>query len=187
METRDIITFAKIVGKLKTLKRAGWVKRGIKNPESVAEHSFRVVVLAMILSHGKKLNVEKVLKMAVIHDLAEALVGDIIWEWGNKQLIPEESKLSKEREALRKIFKDVPNKEEYFDLWREWEKQETPESQFIKKIDKLETSIQTLEYENQGADLEAFWIYAKKYLVGKEFVALLDEILKEREKLQKKK
>ncbi|MEM5772607.1 MAG: HD domain-containing protein [Candidatus Aenigmatarchaeota archaeon] len=76
----ELIEFFKTIGKLKKIERTGWVTNvGIENPESVAEHSFRSAVLCMIFSDIKKLDTEKMVRMALIHDLAEALIGD----WDN--------------------------------------------------------------------------------------------------------
>ncbi len=61
---------------LKKIKRTGWMLKGIKNVKSVAEHSYRVAMLALLL--GEKFNLDKfkLVKMSLIHDLGEALVGD---------------------------------------------------------------------------------------------------------------
>ncbi len=69
MEISNLIKFAKIVGKLKRLKRTGWVKNNIIDPESVAEHSFRLAVLTMVLAPKVGVDQLKTTKMALIHDL----------------------------------------------------------------------------------------------------------------------
>jgi putative hydrolase of HD superfamily len=64
-------------GKLKELKRTGWVESGILEPESVADHSYRTTLLAMILSDQKGLDTLKTVKMALLHDLVESVTGDL--------------------------------------------------------------------------------------------------------------
>jgi 5'-deoxynucleotidase YfbR-like HD superfamily hydrolase len=59
-------------GRLKTLKRAGWVRVGLPEPESVADHSFRVALLAVLFGPRLGLNGEKLVRLALLHDLAEA-------------------------------------------------------------------------------------------------------------------
>ena len=67
--SKSVVDFIAIVGKSKKLRRAGWVREKINNPESVAEHSFRVSILAMVLSDPLGLDKEKLIKMALLHDL----------------------------------------------------------------------------------------------------------------------
>lgn len=76
---QKLLDFFGLVGNLKRVKRTGWVLRKVPNPESVAEHSFRTAVLAMVVvdEFGLKVNKEKLLKMALIHDLAESVTGDL--------------------------------------------------------------------------------------------------------------
>ena len=66
-----ILEFLRAVGGLKGLTRRGWLEAGIKNPESVAEHSYRTAVLAMILADLQGLDAEKAIRMALLHDMAE--------------------------------------------------------------------------------------------------------------------
>ncbi len=144
----NILKFAKIVGKLKTTKRTGWVMQNIPAPESVADHSFRVAVLAMILAPKVGVDVNKVTKMALIHDLGEAIIGDIITTWGKKPLPILPEKKRRERKAIEKIFSVIDQKE-YVKLFEEYEKMQTKEAQFVKQIDRLEFAIQAWEYEKK--------------------------------------
>jgi len=143
----DIITFAKDVGKLKILKRTGWIRHKIPSPESVAEHSYRVAVLAMALAPHMKVDELKVIKMALIHDLGEAEIGDIVTIRGGKRLSNHKAKVEKERKGLEKILTSLDNKEEYLKLFDEYEENKTPEAQFVKQLDRLEMAIQAQEYE----------------------------------------
>src|SRR4030042_5353887 len=64
------------VNKLKEIPRTGWVSRGVKNPETIADHTFRIAFAAWLLSCGKKLNAKRMLKIAISHDLCEIYAGD---------------------------------------------------------------------------------------------------------------
>lgn len=66
-----------LVEKLKTQKRTGWVREGIKGPESIADHMYRMAVLSLLSEEDEELDIAKCVQMAVVHDLAEASVGDI--------------------------------------------------------------------------------------------------------------
>jgi len=63
----DYLGFLKEVGKSKRLLRSGWIREKVNDPESVAEHSFRVGVLAMVLSDAIKVDKDKLIKMALLH------------------------------------------------------------------------------------------------------------------------
>lgn len=181
---REIVKLLMQVRLLKSIKRFGWVLKGIKNVESVADHVFQVTFLTMILSKDKKLDRERMIKMALIHDVGESLVGDIIYESGTKTVGSLKTKHNDERRAIKKIFEDLKDKEEYLVLWEEWATQKTPEAQFVKRIEKIEMVIQALEYEKQGYNstlFDEFWENARKYLKTTEFETLLKDL----EKLRK--
>ncbi|KAF9680612.1 hypothetical protein SADUNF_Sadunf06G0139800 [Salix dunnii] len=137
------IDFLSLCHRLKTTKRAGWVKRDIKGPESISDHMYRMGLMALIAPDIPGIDRDKCVKMAIVHDIAEAIVGDITPSDG----VPKEEKSRKEREAL-----------EHIELWNEYEENSTPEAKIVKDFDKVEMILQALEYENeQGRDLEEFF------------------------------
>lgn len=142
-----IVEFAKIIGKLKRTKRTGWKIYKVPNSESVAEHSLRVAILSMILAKKFKLNQEKVLKMALVHDVGEAFVGDIVKTKGGKAVPNIEAIKQNEENAIREIFSLIDG-DEFIKIYQEYEEMKSPESLFVKQIDRLEFMIQALEYED---------------------------------------
>ncbi|RUS24172.1 HD domain-containing protein, partial [Jimgerdemannia flammicorona] len=72
----SIVNFLHIIENLKHIKRTGWINHNIKNPESIADHIYRMAVMAMLIN-DKNINTSKCVKMAIIHDLAECIIGDI--------------------------------------------------------------------------------------------------------------
>ena len=67
------------IANLKNIPRTGWkTKLHISNPESVADHSYMMTVMAMIMSDIKNLNTEKIIKMSLLHDWAESKIGDFM-------------------------------------------------------------------------------------------------------------
>jgi len=157
----ELIEFSKIVGKLKKVERTGWVTNvGIENPESVADHTFRSAILAMVFSDIKNLDTEKAMRMALIHDLSEALIGD--WDSFAKKKLGVEKLRQKEEESMEKIFAFLPEnlKEKYISVWKEFQEQKTEEAKLVKQLEKVEMVIQALEYEEEGYDkkrLEKFF------------------------------
>jgi len=159
------------IGILKKVQRTGWVLKGVKDVESVAEHTWRVAMLALLLAPELNLDQSKLVKMALIHDLGEAGIGDIKWESGKKVIGSQEKKHADEEKVINQIFADNPNFQEYVELWKEFNGQETREAKIVKQLDKLEMVIQALEYEKEGYPSEwfdEFWENAEKYLKGQE-------------------
>jgi putative hydrolase of HD superfamily len=143
------------VGKLKDLKRQGWVIKGVKEPESVADHSFRLGVMALVLAPRLGLDSSKCIKLALIHDVAESIVGDIT----PHDNVSKSDKSALEERAILKMFKGLDDEGSFLTLWKEYENKESKEALFVKELDKFETLIQAFEYEkkNESYDLEEFW------------------------------
>ncbi|MDH5624081.1 MAG: HD domain-containing protein, partial [Candidatus Bathyarchaeota archaeon] len=73
----NLVEFLETAGRLKRTPRAGWVDAGIQQPESVADHTFRTSIVCMIYADMEGLDQLKLLRMALIHDLPEAITGDL--------------------------------------------------------------------------------------------------------------
>jgi len=160
MSLEKVAKFSEIVGKLKNVKRSGWASHvGIENPESVADHSFRCAVLAMCVGDLTGVDTEKLIKMLLLHDVQEALIGD--YDSSAKEKIGLKEFKAREKSAARKILSLLPSKleERYIDVWQEFEGQETPEAILANDIDKIEMIFQALEYESEGCDSEKFDVF----------------------------
>jgi putative hydrolase of HD superfamily len=150
---------------LKRMPRVGWAMRGVPYVESVAEHSFGVVLVALalvdILRDGAEpeepgLDAEKVLIMALLHDLAEVRLTDL--PASAVRLIPEEVKSRAEAQALAGMLAPLPGAERLRVLWQEFEDRSSPEGRLVRDADKLEMMIQCLRYEQAGSrGLDEFW------------------------------
>ncbi len=141
-----MLKFFELVGKLKDVERRGWYLRNIEKPESVADHSWRMAVMALVLAKKLNLDENKAVKIALVHDLAEAVVGDYV----PGEISPIE-KHNAERDAMRAICKELGSAgDELFLLWEEYDSRQTPEAKLVKEIDRLETVIQAGEYEMSG-------------------------------------
>jgi putative hydrolase of HD superfamily len=177
-----LLRFFHLAGRLKETPRAGWALRGIADPESVAEHSHRMALLALVLAPraGPPLDAGRSVAMALVHDLAEALVGDITPFDG----VEAEEKRRREEEAMRTLAALAGN-DALLDLWREYAAAETPEARFVKELDRLETVLQASEYgarEDVGhAALGEFWDAAAARLSSAGTRALFDALRRERD------
>ncbi|MDA0788212.1 MAG: HD domain-containing protein [Proteobacteria bacterium] len=134
---------------LKQLYRKGWLERGVdpRFCESVAEHTFGNAMISLLLLHRHpELSVEKVLRLALVHDLGEAYVGDFT----PRDNVDPDEKRRLEGAAVVKILGKVPGGDKLIADWEEYEAQASPEAKFVKQIDRLEFALQASVYDHQG-------------------------------------
>jgi putative hydrolase of HD superfamily len=141
-EVTALLTFIRNAERLKTTYRHSWTS-DIKRQESVADHSWMLSLLALVLPSLISVNVDafRVLKMVVIHDLAESATGDIpAFEKSERQT----NKYQNERNSLEDLVKEMPTRvaNEILQLWEECEQKETNEAKLAQAIDKAEVLIQ---------------------------------------------
>ena len=168
--------FFQIAG-LKKLPRSGWkIKLGLTNSESVAEHSYMMSVMAMVLSDLKNLDTEKIIKMTILHDWAESKIGDFM---------PEEIGYDKKSEletyAMMEILEMLPAqiKTQYESLWNEFLVRETPEARLVHELDKLEMALQGKIYEKEADPerVKPFIISAVEQIIDPDVKKVLVDIL----------
>ncbi|XP_058067823.1 uncharacterized protein LOC131217092 isoform X2 [Magnolia sinica] len=136
LQASSAIDFLSLCHRLKTTKRAGWVRRDIQDPESISDHMYRMGVMALIAADIPGVNRDRCVKMAIVHDIAEAIVGDITPSDG----VPKEEKSRREREALEymcKLLGGGSRAKEISELWMEYEENSSPEAKVVKDFDKL--------------------------------------------------
>ena len=155
---KEILVGIKSLYRLKQLPRQGWLDAGIDpvEVESVAAHSFGCALLVVLLRdllRSEGLNAELCLRMAVIHDLAEAEVGDITPHAG----VEAHRKHALESAALAQLLEAQPAGRGIEDLWNQYEMGVTPEARLVRQIDKLDMLIQALLYRNSGTLLDEFF------------------------------
>src|SRR3989338_5628180 len=184
---QDYLNFFKTVGKSKRLPRTGWVREKVKNPESIAEHSFRVGVLAMVLADKLGANKEKLMKMALLVDLGELATGDMVTARGEYIDIKKQDEMEKMGgEEIKKIFGKVGNNKQYLSVYREMVNRDTSDAKVFWQLERLEMALQALEYEEeQGKNLEEFFVNTELYLKEPLLKKIFYEILKYR-KINKK-
>ncbi|XP_015669653.1 HD domain-containing protein 2 [Protobothrops mucrosquamatus] len=176
----NLLQFLKLVGQLKRVPRTGWVYRKVNNPESVSDHMYRMAIMAMV-TEDKTLNKDRCIRLALVHDMAECIVGDI----APADNISKEEKHRQEKEAMkhltRLLSEDVGK--EIYELWEEYECQSTAEAKFVKQLDQSEMIIQALEYEElekRPGRLQDFYDTTAGKFSHPEIVQLVSSINRER-------
>ncbi|XP_068135579.1 5'-deoxynucleotidase HDDC2 isoform X2 [Hyperolius riggenbachi] len=111
---RSLLQFMKLVGQLKRVPRTGWVYRQVEQPESVSDHMYRMAVMAM-LTKDSKLNKDRCIRLALVHDMAECIVGDI----APADNVSKEEKHRKEKDAMKHLSHLLSEelKKEIYELW----------------------------------------------------------------------
>ena len=200
---KALLDFLLLVGRLKTLPRQGWVDRGVPNPESVAEHTYRAAMMGWVLAERAGLDSARLIKLILVHDLPEVLAGDAtpyagllaagmgveeaLARWrelvGPEQLAEARlDKLSREAEAMQVALRGLEPAlaSELRQLWAEYAERRTPEARFAAQLDKLEALLQAMEYEaaGQAADVASFLLTARDEVTQ----PVLRELLQEAER-----
>jgi putative hydrolases of HD superfamily len=133
---------------LKSVRRAGWVSKvKVEDAESVADHTFSTCAMAMLLSDMLGLDTQRAMKMAILHDLAESIVGDYM-----PGDVAAGQKLAQEKNAMESILSGLPKKtrKEYEKIWLEFLQNKTDVAKFVHRVDKLEMALQASQYAKQG-------------------------------------
>jgi len=176
--TRGLAALFRTIQELKRVKRTGWVDRGVPlaDVESVADHSCLTALIAWIAAlDDPALDPERVLKLAMIHDLAESITGDS--PPYEARDVPDRSDAGGRREFFRvRHVRSTENKRakraaegeafarlangmspearaEFTSLWDEYEAQSAPEARFVKQVDTLEAYLQARHYARQYPEL----------------------------------
>jgi putative hydrolases of HD superfamily len=194
-----IIHFLFKVNKLKETVRTGWIIWRIKNPETIAEHIFRVSFLSYLLGWKKNYNIGRIIKTALSHDLCEVYAGDVtplfyyqnldikrkkdreILMKGIRLTKEEKEKMSKikfenEKKSLLKLIDQLDEsiKHEILFRWLDYEKGISAEGRFTRQVDWIENLIQSLEYLGPKKSGKGWWEIAEEKI----FDHLLLEFLK---------
>jgi len=143
----SLIRFYNQAAKLKRLKRAGWGRCGIEPQcESVADHTFGVATLALLLPDSAGVDRERCVALALVHDLAESLVGDITPHDG----IDPAEKRRREQSAIAQLTKLLDDGNRLTSLWQEFEAGQSPEAMLVRDLDVIEMAWQARSYHQSG-------------------------------------
>ncbi|MCK4462979.1 MAG: HD domain-containing protein [Candidatus Omnitrophica bacterium] len=147
LSVNAIANFISEAGLLKRTKRSGWSVLGIKDAESVADHSFRCAVIGFFLAQTEKASTYKVLLMTLFNDIHEARIGDL-HKMAQRYIDSEKAEdksfdeqVSALPGGIKKVLKGVR---------KEYKAQNTKESIIARDADILECLIQAKEYQDYG-------------------------------------
>jgi putative hydrolase of HD superfamily len=145
-ELTAILQFLRSAERLKTATRSGRTSAG--EPESVAEHTWRLCLMALVLQPAfPNVDFERLLKICIVHDLGEAVSGDVP---APEQVRRGTSKAAEERRDLLTVLEPLPPvlRTEITALWDEYEAAQSPAARLAKALDKLETILQHTQWRN---------------------------------------
>ena len=155
---------------LKELDRSGWKRVGVENPESVAAHTWGMCWLILVLA-PHEIDQLRALKLAIIHDLAEARVGDITPHDGV-------SKSEKSRRETTAATNMLANRPDLLALWNEYNECTTPEAKFVHDVDRLDMALQAIRYGNfHNTDTSEFLVSAQKDIHDERLLALFARLV----------
>jgi len=176
MQPRQLVEFLEIIGKLKQNTRHVWSESG--RQESVAEHCWRLSVMALLVAgEFPDVDMEKVIRMCIIHDFGEALTGDI------PSFLKTKQDEDKEDLAIADLLQHLPAEtaDEFASLFKEMAELSTPEAKLFKALDNLEAIISHNESPLETwLDLE----YTENLTYGTENTAYSDYLKELREKIK---
>jgi putative hydrolase of HD superfamily len=170
-ELEGILSFLRSAERLKTVRRSGWTSAG--EQESVAEHTWRLCLMAMLLyGSDPRVDLARLLRMCLIHDLGEAIRGDV----PAPAQTGEGSKAGEERVDLLELTAPLPAplRDEIVGLWDDYEGAASAEARVAKGLDKLETILQHTQGKNPADFDYAFNLaYGVRYTAADPILAAL--------------
>jgi len=138
---QEILNLADVLGRMKRVKRTGWMRRMVMNPESDADHTFSLAMLVMLFAPAR-LDRLKCLQLALVHDLPEAYCGDFA---PDDIALKEKADIENVAMKLMASKLNLPQLQELFD---EYNRHETPESQFVWVLDRIDNVFTARHYED---------------------------------------
>jgi len=183
--SKRCIEFLLLIGKMKINKRTGWVDSNVSLPESIADHSYRLSIAALLASHYFDASPERCALIGLAHDIAECITGDIV----PHDPMGKNAKQQLEQKAmdhLQSVLEPHSQQNLFHELWQEYEAQTTNEAILCKDLDKIEMAIQAFEYEQAQPhlDLSAFYASVKDKLKTEEISSWFKELMRKRTELR---
>lgn len=172
-----LVDFFEIIHPLDRVPRAGFLLRGVPEPESVSAHSHFVALLALLVTEREPevYDQKRILAMALTHDISEARIMDIPMPYADAYL--SDAKHRAEQEIMEDLLKDIaPHLAE---LHAEFSDAQTPEARLLRGLDKVQMMIKILCYEREHRGyMQEFWDNPKNFndYGIPEVAAIFDEI-----------
>ncbi len=202
---RDILKFFLEIGKLKDVARKGITFYGVKDPDSSTDHTFRSAVMAWVFGKmAGNLDVEKLIKLTLIHDIYKIYLGDatpyagllpkaqkdifqVASRWRRLDLNKKQQRYNKKYGAqykvFRKLFANLPSdlRKEAVDLQQDYTRRLSRESKFIAQIDLLEDLLEALEQhkKNKKFPTRPWWEHADEMVESPVLLKFLKKVADE--------
>ena len=157
--------------RLKHLARAGWLRIGVSQPESVAGHSWGVAWLTLLLLPDS-MNRERALSYAVIHDIPEVRIGDLTPYDG----VAAEEKVRRERAAMTALCAKLPRGDHLVGLWETYTQQTDEEARFVRQLDRLDMALQAVVYAQDGHDVTEFMDSAQRHIEHPILLGIMEDL-----------
>ena len=164
MDVPAVVDLALQVDRLEALPRLGYAMRGVPRPESITAHAYGVAFWTMLLAdHIQGVDATKALRMAVLHELGEAKLGDIpkIAE----RYLPPGAKDAAEDQIVAEFMEPLGGVgDNYLTLFREFQEGRTLEARLVRSADKLQMMLKVLRYElDCSRGISGFWNYEPNF------------------------
>lgn len=187
------------------MPRTGWVLMEIAKPETVAEHTFRVAFAGWLLAKKANLDIERVIKISLSHDLCEVYAGDrtpffyypnlpkekearkkALMKWARLSISEKEkiggAKLEREKKSLLELLKPLEPrlKKEIFSFWVDYERGISREGRFVRQLNRVETLLQSIDYfgTKDIAERTNWWEWTEEIVDHPLFLELLETVQK---------
>ena len=180
LDLDQLVQFWEFAARLKAEPRRGWLKKlRLQRTESVADHSFALSLLCLFEGERRSFNVERLLKLALLHDLEEAITGDLTPQ--EKESRGANVARAQKTSAREQLISHFPpeNQRAYRELWSELENESSREAQLVHELDKLELALQANEYAKGGIEatkLKEFYESSRTAIRDPKLRRILDEI-----------
>lgn len=189
MKTDSLLALLLQANQLKRVPRTGWVMRGVVDAESVSDHAFGVAFTALVLAQQMEQPVDtaKLLTLALLHDLPEAVLSDI--PSPASRHLPPTAKTTAEFDVLSALLDGFPAAEAWRGWWREYEEQSSIEGKLVRDADRLDMLLQAYVYEQTTGNrwLEEFWEEASRASFAcRVSQSLFDALCKARERAEER-
>ncbi len=171
---KNDLNFLFEMGNIRHIDRM-WRRFYTRDFANLAEHHFRTFWIAMIIaSHEKNVDLGKVAKLALLHDITESRTGDV--DYLSRQYTSRNEKL-----AIQDILAHTILEKEFFGLWQEYEERQSLESKIVKDADNLDVDLELIEQASSGNPLKELWqknreFVAKEKLYTKTAKDLFDQL-----------
>ncbi len=169
--TRDL-EFLYEIGAIRFVQRT-WKQFLNADFENLAEHSMRVAWIALVIAkrEGVK-DEEKILKMAMIHDIGESRTLDVNY-------LTRLYATRDEDKAMKDILKDTSLENEFYDLFKEYEERKTLEAKIVKDADNLDVDLELAEQEVRGIKIRSLWLKNRKVIYNKLYTKTAKKLWKQ--------